>query len=678
MDMTRAEKEELEQLKQRLEEAEDTLRAINEGEVDAVVAKGSDGRERLYTLHGAESPYRHFLEQMKEGAATISSKGTILFCNRSFAEIFGVGISDILGEHLNCALPPEAAAIVEQLTIGALPTVTEMRLPAPNGALRPMRLSISRVEEDGEDLFSLVIIDLTEREALREALQAEKHARNVLNSLHTMAAVLTPEGRVVEANHALLRVSELNAEDVNGKLLQDTPWCSYSAESRESAVSMIARAAAGETVFTDQCIYAKDRCIDTELALAPMRNERGEVTHLILSGTDITLRKQAEQELRAANDAAEESRKAAVQANAAKDEFLAVLSHEIRTPLAPILGAVQLLQRSENLSPKGNSYLQTIRRNLDLETRLIDDLLDLTRIVRGKIVLERTRLNVCTALDRVAEICRPEVEAKKLILTLDVDESLEISADVSRLQQIFWNLFKNAVKFTPEGGSVRITGWREDSRAIVEVADTGIGIAPEELSRIFEPFEQGGTRRNTRFGGLGLGLTITRRLVELHGGSVSVSSPGKGKGAVFRVTLPLLQDDVAEEEIASSGACRFKIQGPRRILLVEDHEDTAFMMQTLLESSGYEVQTAKDVKHALQAAETGRFDLVVSDLGLPDGNGRELLRKLRERKDKITGIALSGYGREEDIKSSKEAGFSAHLTKPVDFDALLSLVEKLI
>jgi signal transduction histidine kinase/CheY-like chemotaxis protein len=405
-------------------------------------------------------------------------------------------------------------------------------------------------------------------------------------------------------------------------------------------------------------------------------DESGQPMGMAGVNVDITERKRLEDRLRSAMISAEHAKNAAEQAGRAKDEFLAVLSHELRTPLTPVFAAVQLIQLKAHLNEELSTYLDIIRRNLELEARLIDDLLDLTRIVRGKIILDRKPLNICTVIERVVDICRPDIDARKLHFGVEIkNPPHQVDGDASRLQQALWNVLKNAIKFTPDGGCVGIQSYREDGHVIVEVSDSGIGIQAESIDRIFNAFEQEDRGVTRQFGGLGLGLTITKRLVEMHGGTISAVSQGKDKGATFRIILPL---HAGEPVPTMDVRTRAHEPARRRILLVEDHGDSAMMMRTLLETSGYQVQTVGDVKQALEAAVATRFDLLISDLGLPDRSGLELVKELRARGIPMKAIALSGYGREEDVTRSREAGFSAHLTKPVDVETLIRAVEEAI
>lgn len=376
-------------------------------------------------------------------------------------------------------------------------------------------------------------------------------------------------------------------------------------------------------------------------------------------------------ELQAAKTAAE-------QANLAKDHFLAVLSHELRTPLTPVVMGISVLQGRTQLAAEDRETLEMIRRNVEMEARLIDDLLDVTRFAQGKIDLQRGRVDVCTVIHRAVEVCTPDIEARGLHLTMELgpDAPYWVNADVSRLEQVFWNVLKNAIKFTPHEGCIGIRCLRQQDEAVVSVTDSGIGIEPAELCRIFNAFEQAERAINRQFGGLGLGLAICKTLVEMHGGAITAHSEGRGKGATFRIRLPLY-DSERRLDAAPPSAPPQCSERPLRILLVEDHSVTAKMMSMVLSAEGHAVETASDIATALQLAAQHPFDLLLSDLGLPDGTGHELLRELRAQGHAFPGIALSGYGQDDDIRRSREAGFAAHLTKPASREILTRTIVEL-
>ena len=414
---------------------------------------------------------------------------------------------------------------------------------------------------------------------------------------------------------------------------------------------------------------------------APLFDEDGQVRGCIEAHFDITERKQAEERLRQAKEAAEA-------ANQAKDQFLAALSHELRTPLTPILAVVSRLERDERLDALVREELSMIRRNAELEARLIDDLLDLTRIARGKLELHPEVIDLRQILDHALQTCcSPDHAARRPRIVTDfASVDLRVWGDSPRLTQVLWNLLNNAVKFTPANGTITVRTRLEERSGTrwvaLEIVDTGIGIEPAALPKIFEGFEQGERTITRQFGGLGLGLAISKAIAELHGGDLSAASEGRGKGSTFILRLPV------EGEIAAAGAPTDSLPGGEtgtpetdrtlRILLVEDHADTAEAMADLLRLLGHRVEVAGSVAAALATAEAhaqAGFDLVVSDLGLPDGSGLELMGELTRRYG-LKGIAVSGYGMEEDIRKSREAGFERHLTKPINLQTLETAIRQ--
>lgn len=377
---------------------------------------------------------------------------------------------------------------------------------------------------------------------------------------------------------------------------------------------------------------------------------------------DLTEMKRVHQELRAAKEAAEA-------ANSAKDQFLAMLSHELRTPLMPVLMSVSAFAEDPALTRELREELALLRRSIELEARLIDDLLDLTRITKGKLLLECDTLDVHAVLRDVANLLRGDAAAKQIAVVLELSSPRShVHGDSARLEQIFCNLVTNALKFTPQGGHLRIASrLAPDAENVIELrfADDGIGIEPEMLAEIFNAFEQGGDSTTRRFGGLGLGLAISKALVEMHGGAISAASAGAGHGAEFTLRLPLVSAAAVTPPAAQpAGDMR-----PLRILLVEDHEATAFVMARLLRRRGHNVRTVGCVREAEENPALGEIDLVISDIGLPDGSGFDLMRTLQARYG-LRGIALSGYGTELDVRKSLESGFALHLTKPIDAQKL--------
>lgn len=413
---------------------------------------------------------------------------------------------------------------------------------------------------------------------------------------------------------------------------------------------------------------------------------RGELTAIAAAGQATLAREAAEQSrlLAARLDEARRTVQAALNeakaANAAKDKFLAVLSHELRNPLAPVLLAANLLETDPRLPDDMREVVQRIKRNVELESRLIDDLLDLTRITHGRLRLHRSEAAGQRLLAQTVEMYRADAHDKSVALKLELSaERDSVLVDHARLQQVFWNLVKNALKFTPPGGWVSVRAFNDEGgRFCVSVADTGIGIEPSRLKRIFEAFEQGSVGISQQFGGLGLGLSISKALVELHGGAIAAESDGPGRGATFTVRLPTASVRHHTDGSNGTGHAAAGVDAATRrfnILLVEDHEDTGRLMRLLLKRFGHSVRYEGTVAGAMRAASSERFDLLISDVGLPDGTGMDLMRQLGQRYG-LKGIALTGYGMEEDVRQCREAGFAEHFTKPIDPQRLREAIDR--
>jgi PAS domain S-box-containing protein len=394
---------------------------------------------------------------------------------------------------------------------------------------------------------------------------------------------------------------------------------------------------------------------------------------------DITERKEAERALQQAHDELAVAKETAEAANRAKDHFLAILSHELRTPLTPVLALVSELEGKPDVPAELRRDLAMIRRNVSMEARLIDDLLDLTRIARNKVELHLEVVDAHHSLECALQLFQKDIGAGGVAVEADLQAAHHhVWADSVRLEQVFMNLLSNALKFTAappapaEPGRIILRSRNDDqSRLQIQLIDNGIGIEPELLPRLFNSFEQGERSVTRHFGGLGLGLSIARALLESHNGRISLSSEGRGKGTTVTIDLPTVA--VPEQKAAASpsppsapGDAKAR---PLRVLLVEDHEDTRRVMTRLLRASACTVAGASSVKEALTLAERERFELLVSDIGLPDGTGLEVMKNIRARYP-IRGIAVSGFGQAEDIERSREAGFDVHLTKPIDFPAL--------
>lgn len=536
--------EELAKLQESLREAQETLDAIRGGEVDALVVNGPYG-EQVYSLSGADEPYRVYVERMQEGAVTISNEGLILYANQRFA--------DMVGQPLELVISANASAYLEPWA---------------------------------------------------------------WRKLH---GVFQRQSEVVKCETTLLREG------------------------------------------------AKALPINISASHLPLKSQNV----LCLVVTDLSGLKQNE-ELRLAKEVAEK-------ANMAKDTFLAALSHELRTPLNPVLMLASEAAANHELATKVRADFATICRHIELESRLIDDLLDLTRITHGKLALSTNLVDGHGVLRNAIATVKSDMDAKHLTLITHLDgRELPVRADAVRLEQVFWNVLKNSVKFTPERGEIRVSTQVVPERklVLVSVSDTGIGITQEEIQQVFEAFTQGDHAKGQgvhRFGGLGLGLSISKMIVKMHSGEIRAHSEGRGKGATFTIELPLAEpghnDDSEHEDLRLSRNRMASTTEKLNILLVEDHEPTRSALTRLLQSRHYTVAVAATAAEARALARKNRFDLVISDIGLPDDNGCDLMSDLNKRH-RLRGIALTGYGSDADVLSSKRAGFLSHLTKPIRVESL--------
>jgi PAS domain S-box-containing protein len=517
----------------------------------------------------------------------------------------------------------------------------------------------------------------SEQEVLQARQALERRTEELAHSLSMMRATLESttdaiivtdeEGRMTGFNEKYIEMLGLSREIIESADAQELReiFSRQFTDPREflTRVKEIYTAAPPETF--DVLEFADGRIFERYSKIQSIENRR---VGRVWSFRDITERKRTEEKLRAAKVAAEK-------ANKAKDEFLAMLSHELRTPLTPALAAASYLAEHEGLPSEFREEVNAIWRNVELEARLIDDLLDITRIARGKIELHREPVDAHRLLRSGVEIAHKDMLEKKIELVLELHASdSHVWADPVRIQQVFWNILNNAVKFSNREGRITIQSSNEGLKFVVEITDTGIGIEPEQQGKIFHAFEQAELSITRHFGGLGLGLTISRKLLDLHGGAIEVKSPGKNLGATFRVTLDSIPAPATPSPPTSNG----EVESDRklRILMVDDDLDTRTILSRLLSKCGHEVVAVESVEAALKVLREDHFDALISDIGLPASSGYELVREAKTMRP-LTGIALSGFGAEEDVRRSMEAGFDYHLTKPVNFQNLRSLLRQI-
>lgn len=513
----------------------------------------------------------------------------------------------------------------------------------------------------GVVVFKSVFRDITELKQLQEI---HRWLAAIVESSNDAIIGKDLEGKIISCNRGTTELFGYAREELIGKpmIILSPP------ELQGEEQKILERIRCGEIIQNFETVRVrKDKSvIPVSLTISPIRDDQGKVIGASNIARDITLRKEAEKKL-------EESLAREKAANQAKDDFLAALSHELRTPLNPVLLLASDGVRNRHFQPQARMDFNTIRKNIELEARLIDDMLDLTRITRGKLALEKKPVDIHAALHDAAGTVHADIAQKKIELTFNLNaEKPIVLGDAVRLRQIFWNVLKNAVKFTPDAGKIAVeTKTLPSNKLVISITDTGIGMERGELERIFGAFTQG----THHFGGLGLGLAITRALVVLHEGSIRAESSGKGKGAMFSVELPLAkgleQWEMPKAETILKPRAPTKKVPTRgiRILLVEDHEPTRSSLTHLLLRRHFKVTSAGSLSEARLLAQKGKFNLLISDIGLPDGNGCDLMEELRKRLH-MKGIALTGYGMEQDVNRSHAAGFAAHLTKPVRIESL--------
>jgi PAS domain S-box-containing protein len=499
-------------------------------------------------------------------------------------------------------------------------------------------------------------------------LEAEEQFHILVDSVEEYAIyLLDPIGNIVTWNSGAEKIKQYMADEIIGKNFA----CFYTPEdvAAEKPQRNLREAARQGHIRDQGTRVRRDGSIfQAEVVITALRDSSGNLRGYSKVTRDIT------DQIRTREFETEKI--AAEKASKAKDDFLAALSHELRTPLTPALAAAAYLaDNSAKFPSEFAEDVKIIKRNVQLQARLIDDLLDLTRIARGKLQLHLEPFDANVLVRDAVEIARSAILAKKLNVSTELTaKKHHVLADPIRLQQVFWNLINNAVKFTPPGGQVAIHTFNDARNHFrFEITDNGIGIERERLTSLFIPFEQADPSVTRLFGGLGLGLAITKRLVDLHKGAIEVESRGRSFGSTFRVIL-----DALPEEAGRNGKNFRASKRPAkqlRILLVEDHQDTRHTLSRLLTHFGHQISVAADRQSALHIMASQKFDVILCDIGLPDGSGYEVLSEAKGQRP-VKAIAISGFGTEADVRRSTEAGFDFHLVKPVDLRELQEVLDQ--
>jgi PAS domain S-box-containing protein len=548
-------------------------------------------------------------------------------------------------------------------------------------ALWPSALEESRsyVNDAGFLAVSGVIVFLADRamRASRRERALREWSEVSLKSVGDGVIVTDVEGRVLMMNAVAEQItgwSELEAEQQPLVKIFEI----VNEETRapvENPIAKVCREGRIVGLANHTVLLARDgREIPIDDSGAPIWSEDGRVVGAVLVFRDIQDRRETERQRAALLESERAARAEAQAANRAKDDFLAVLSHELRTPLTAILGWAQIL-REAGLAPEAVRGLDAIERNARRQARLIDDVLDVSRIVSGRLGLELAPVDFGQVIEAAIDTMRPLIDAKRLDLRVRGDCGGTVVGDAHRLQQVVWNLLSNAVKFTPAGGRVELAMERDASQCTITVSDTGAGIAPDFLPLVFERFRQEESGSARRFGGLGLGLTIVRHLVEMHGGSVDAHSDGPGRGATFTVRLPLAGERVvrAVARDAAGGTPGPRLDGVR-VLHVDDDPDARGFVSEVLRRAGADVRMADSADEVLAVLEKFEADVLIADLEMPGEDGFALLRRVREAGHRLPAIAMTAHSSVEDRVRALAAGFRQHVPKPVDVAELQLVV----
>ncbi|MBD2311077.1 PAS domain-containing protein [Desertifilum sp. FACHB-1129] len=557
----------------------------------------------------------------------------------------------------------------------------EFRIVHPQRGLRWL-LGRGRftLNEQGEPIrLSGINLDITARKQTEEDLrQSEEFKNRLLESSLDCIKVLNLEGRLLYMNVGGMCIMEI--DDLTPYLNQE--WvCFWGEEFRPLAEQALETAKAGEvSIFRGFCPTAKGTPKYWEVIVSPIRGASGQTEQVLSVSRDISDRRQAEVERSHLLQQEQAARAEAERANRIKDEFLAILSHELRSPLNPILGWTKLLQSRKFDAAKTAEALAIIERNAKLQTQLIDDLLDIAKILRGKLAIEMAAVDLAFVIESAIDTVRSAAIAKSIRLHSVLPQIGRISGDSARLQQIVWNLLSNAIKFTPKHGQVEILLERVGAQAQIKVSDTGKGINPEFLPYLFESFRQEDTSTTRKYGGLGLGLAIVRSLVEAHGGSLTADSPGEGQGATFTVRFPLIDLEL-EQPSEQLPVPNLDLMGVR-VLAVDDEADARELLAVVLTMYGAEVLTVTSATEVLTTLVSFQPDVLVSDIGMPDVDGYSLIQQIRalppEQGGRIPAIALTAYAREEDYQRAIVSGFQQQVTKPLEPEQLVQAVVVLV
>lgn len=628
-------------------------------------------------LYRREQQFRALAENAPDIIARFDRQLRHIYINPAIAKATGIPPEKFIGKtNADLGFPEEIylqwSEHLEEIFVTGEPGFLEFSFPSATGTRMYQSQAVPEFDLEGK-VESLLCVsrDVTESKKAEQVLrESEARFRRLMDS-NTIGMGFWHGECVTVANDAFLEMlgysqEELQREPLNWRRITPSEYLHLDETANEQA-----RQRGYTEPFEKEFFHKNGTRIPVILGGAIFDNHAEAGVFFTL---DLTDRKRMEEALQQQAEALE-------RANQVKDEFLAVLSHELRSPLNAILGWSQLLLARKFDEPTTRRALETIERNARFQTQLIEDLLDVSRILRGKLTLKITRVNLASPICAAIESLRLAIEAKSLRLDYSLDPSVPpVMGDSSRLQQVVWNLLSNAVKFTEPGGQVTLHLKQQNRWVILQVQDTGVGILPEFLPHLFEYFRQADASSTRNHGGLGIGLGLVRHLVELHGGTVSAESPGVGQGATFTVKLPAIALKLDTETPLPQSSPKRELTGVR-VLVVDDDDDSLELMQLVLEQSGCQVRAIASTIEALAVFSEWQPDLVISDIAMPEEDGYSFIRKIRAMESnsggQIPAVALTAYAREEDRNAAFLAGFQEHLTKPIDPKALMAAIELL-
>ncbi|MGL5077125.1 MAG: PAS domain-containing protein, partial [Waterburya sp.] len=643
----------------------------------------TDRKQIEETLRNSETRLRKILDSLIIFAGVITTDGEVIEVNQVALDLASLQLEDVL-HHKFCETywwsndPETKAKLKDAIQRAAKGESVRFDLLARVGENKSILVDFSIVpvfNTDGEIEYLIPSgIDVSDREASRQALkESEDELRLITEIIPQQIWTASPTGEMEYINQRWQDYTGVSLEQIKADgwssiiHLEDLPQVE---QVWNDSIQL------GKNYDLEARLRGKDGAYRWFLGRArPLRNEEGEIIKWYGTNTDINLIKELEEKLR-------QQTIDLTEANRLKDEFLAIVSHELRTPLNPILGWSQLIATGKLDVDKVTQGIEIIQRNAKLQSQLIDDLLDVSRILRGKLDLKISAINLESIIRSAVATVQLAAEAKSIQIITEFNPDVgQVSGDAGRLQQIVWNLLSNAIKFTPEAGKVTIKLQRIGTKAEIQVQDTGQGIEPDFLPYVFDRFRQAESATTRQFGGLGLGLAIVRHLTEIHKGTVSVTSPGEGKGATFSVQLPLINTLTLKQpdrNLANEPVKANRLKG-MKILVVEDEIDSRNILTFVLEQEGAEVIPVNSAYAALQALNQSTPDLIISDIGMPGMDGYTLMTQIRKlpQGKKLPAIALSAYAGETDRQRSLDVGFHKHLSKPINIPELIDTITEI-